>query len=290
MIFKKGLTAFFVWEFLSLKIVLGGKSLMLKNMIVFAAAVPHPPLSISGIGMGKDKFKLKKTISAFEELRLGLEKLNPDTVIIISPHGEMDEYHFVINSNPTLKGNYADFNLEKVLEFKNDNEIYSKINYSCELIDHFVHLRGSLLDYGALVPLDHLLKNIKPKVVHLSVSLFSYEKHYEYGAIISNVLKNSEKRIAIIASGELSHRLTVDSPAGYYPDAKAFDYWILDHLANDNVKALTGLEKKSVNEAAECGLRSFLIMLGAIHQEKYKFNLLSYETPLGAGYLVARFI
>ncbi len=259
-------------------------------MIVFAAIVPHPPFSVPGIGSKEEKNKLKKTIAAFEELRVGLEKAKPDTVIIISPHGRMEDYHFVINSESMLKGGYAEFGLDRVLEFKNDMDIASQIDYCGELIDHFIHLHGSFLDYGSLIPLDHLLKNIKPNVVHLSFSLLSYGKHYTYGELMSNSLRKSPKRIAIIASGELSHRLTPDAPVSYSPKAKFFDYWVMEYLVNNDIKALINMEKNVVEDAAECGLRSFLIMLGAIYQEKYKFNTLSYESPFGVGYLIARLI
>jgi AmmeMemoRadiSam system protein A len=41
--------------------------------------------------------------------------------------------------------------------------------------------------------------------------------------------------------------------------------------------------------AAECGLRSFIIMAGALNGKKVKSELLSYEGPFGVGYAVAAF-
>lgn len=259
-------------------------------MIVFAALVPHPPFSVPGIGTAKEKARMEKTLRAIEELRVDLERSQPDTVIIISPHALMEEYHFVVNSANVLEGDYGEFGLRKKMKFENDSEIFRGIEYSCEMIEMFLHKHPSKLDYGALIPLDHLLKNIQPRVVHLSFSLLSYDKHYEYGALISNTLRATPKRIAVIASGELSHRLAPGSPAGYSPSAKLFDYWILEHLASNDFKALIDMEKEVVEDAAECGLRSILVMLGCIYQEKYEFNLLSYESPFGVGYLTARFI
>ncbi len=259
-------------------------------MIVFASIVPHPPLSIEGIGTKNEISSLRKTLKAFNDLRVGLEKAKPDTVIIISPHGEMEDYNFVINSDSTLKGDYSRFGLNRSFEFKNDNDIVSQIVYCCEMIDMFVHTHDSSLDHGTLIPLNHLLKNINPNVVHMSFSLLSYEKHYEYGELISNVLENSKKRIAVIASGELSHRLKPKSKAGYSPKGMLFDQLMLKYLAENNIKALLSMENKMIKDVAECGLRSFLVVLGMIHQKKYKFNMLSYESPFGIGYLIARFL
>ncbi|KKU53130.1 MAG: Extradiol ring-cleavage dioxygenase, class III enzyme, subunit B [Candidatus Moranbacteria bacterium GW2011_GWE2_47_10] len=259
-------------------------------MIVFASIVPHPPFGVPGIGTAEDKAGIKKTLEAFEEIRDGLERANPDTVVVISPHGQMEEFNFVINSDPNPRGSFAEFGLDEVLEFENDLEIVNGIKYCCEMIELPAHLHAHFLDYGALVPLKLLLKNIKPHVVHLSFAMLDYDRHYEYGELMSNPLRNSKKRIAIIASGELSHRLTPEAPAGFSPRAKFFDHWIIEYLANNDIKALTGMEKEAVEDAAECGLRSILIMLGSVYQEKYGFNLVSYESTLGVGYLVARFL
>ena len=262
----------------------------IKRMIVFSAIVSHPLVGIDDAGTEKEAKGISKTLRSLGDLESELEKSKPDTLIVISPHAEAEDYNFVINSSFSLSGRLDLSGFEKEFKFKNDLDIVRQIEYCGELVDLFIHRRSHSLDYGALVPLAHLLKNISPRVVHMSPSLLSYEKHYEFGELLSNVLRNSKKRIAIIASGELSHRLAPDAPAGYSPEAKFFDYWVLNHLSNNDVKALVNMEKSKIEEAVECGLRPLLMMLGMIYQEKYGFNILSYETSTGTGYLVARFI
>lgn len=259
-------------------------------MVVFAAIMPHPLESVSGIGNKKDKAKIKKTLKAFEEIREGLEKAKPETIIIISPHAKMEDYAFVVNSSPTLRGNLADFGIEEMIEFENDTMIADRIAYYAEMNETPVHLHENFLDYGSIIPLMHLAKNIKPKVVHIAFSMLSYEKHYSFGQVIGKMCKNSKKRIAVIASGDLSHRLSVNSPAGYSSRARFFDEKIIGFLFENNFHGNFGLDKNFIEEAAECGLRSIAILLGIISKEKYKFHLLNYEGPLGIGYLVARFI
>ncbi|EKE16216.1 MAG: AMMECR1 protein [uncultured bacterium] len=259
-------------------------------MIVFAAIVPHPPESIAGIGAKKDKVKIKKTLEAFEKIREGLEKSKPDTILIISPHAKMENYVFVINSSPTLRGNLAEFGVDEMIEFENDIMLADKVSYYAEMNGAPAHLHENFLDYGAIVPLMHLTKNIKPKVLHLAFSMLNYEKHYSFGQVIGKMCKNSKKRIAVIASGDLSHRLSIDSPAGYSSRARFFDEKIIGFLFENNFHGNFGLDKDFIEEVAECGLRSIAILLGIISKEKYKFHLLNYEGPLGIGYLVARFI
>ena len=47
------------------------------------------------------------------------------------------------------------------------------------------------------------------------------------------------------------------------------------------------LDKVLTENAAECGLRSILILLGILNHIKFQTKILSYEAPFGVGYLVA---
>ena len=49
-------------------------------------------------------------------------------------------------------------------------------------------------------------------------------------------------------------------------------------------------DDKFIEQAGECGLRSFLILLGALSKINYQPELLSYEGPFGVGYLVMNFV
>ena len=260
-------------------------------MIVFAAIVPHPPESIPGLGQAGDIEKIEKTLAAFEELRIGLEQAAPDTVVVISPHGELESYAFIINSAKKLVGDFSQFGSSETFEFKNDIEIAHKLKQLCRVDEMPVHTHRNPLDYGTLIPLYHLTKNIAPEIVHLSFSLMSYEQHFRYGQILESVIgKRQAKRVAILASGELSHRLTRNAPAGFSSEAENFDREIIHQLGRGNLLSIMNMHKEDVTEAAECGIRSIIVMMGAIHEEKYAFKFLSYEGPFGIGYLVARLV
>ncbi len=260
-------------------------------MIVFSAIVPHPLESIPGIGQPSDRKKIKQTLAAFKELRIALEKAAPDTVIIISPHAKLERYSFVINSAKKLGGDFSQFGLAEKYSYENDKAIFNKLAFTCKEDELSFRLRNNPLDYGALIPLQHLLKNIQPKVVHLAFSLMSYQQHFRYGQLIESVIgAHQAKRVAIIASAELSHRLTPNAPAGFSPDAEKFDREIIHQLGGNNLLSIMSMHKEVIDQAAECGLRAIIILMGALHEEKYAFKLLSYEGPSGIGYLMARLI
>ena len=260
-------------------------------MIVFSAIMPHPPLSIPGVGNAQDVKSLNKTLKAFEKLRIGLEKADPDTIVIISPHAHLEPYVFVINSESELRGNLSQFGSDNIYVYKNNVEIADKLAYTCIMNEIPAHLHADFLDYGALIPLHHLIKNIKPKIVHLSFSLMDYERHYRYGEVIQKVIDNGGNgRVAVIASGDLSHRLTLNAPVGFSPNAEEFDRSVLHFLGGNDLASLMNMEPATIEEAAECGLRSIIVLLGILHEKKYIFELLSYEAPFGIGYLTARLL
>jgi len=48
-----------------------------------------------------------------------------------------------------------------------------------------------------------------------------------------------------------------------------------------------GIEPELIEEAGECGLRSIVILLGAISSMRWEIRSMNYEAPFGVGYLAA---
>lgn len=133
------------------------------------------------------------------------------------------------------------------------------------------------------------MDNEKIKIVPIGYSMLDYKTHYEFGRQLQEDMINDTKRIAIIASGDLSHRLTPDAPAGYSHWAKKFDETIVKKIQKKDVKGILNLDSDFVEEAGECGLRSLIILLGILNSMNYKPEVYSYEGPFGVGYLTVNF-
>lgn len=258
-------------------------------MIIFSAITPHPPIIIPGIGTKSDLALVNNTISAMDKLRGLLEASKPDTIVLISPHAPLDASSFGINIAHPLSGDFSGFGLSQFFDFENDFEIANNIRQKASENHIPVFSHTEPLDHGALVPLYFLTRNIAPRAVALSFSLLDFRAHYSYGAMLGNVLSSSKKRVAIIASGDLSHRLTIDAPAGFSEQGKMFDEKLIGFLKNNDIKGILNMDLNFIEEAGECGLRSFCILLGML-QGRYNFRVLSYEGPFGVGYLVGNYI
>jgi aromatic ring-opening dioxygenase LigB subunit len=113
--------------------------------------------------------------------------------------------------------------------------------------------------------------------------------HFDFGRLIKEEIMKSQKRIAVIASGDMSHALTTQSPAGFNSDGQKFDDKIKELFMSKNLSGLAQIDKNMIKNAGECGFRSFLILAGIIQQTNFTYHELSYEAPFGVGYLVAEF-
>jgi AmmeMemoRadiSam system protein A len=100
-------------------------------------------------------------------------------------------------------------------------------------------------------------------------------------------VKESKRKAVIIASGDLSHRLSDDGPYPYSPKGKVFDDNLITLLQKGDTYGIFTLDRNVTEEAGECGLRSLYILLGALNSE-FSGELLSYEGPFGVGYGVMK--
>lgn len=254
--------------------------------LVFAAFTPHPPLSIPAIGHDATQ-KLKKTTTALAQLEQDLYAAKPDTIVIISPHGPILTDSFVINLCNSYTTDLSEFgDLGTKLEFKPNIRFVE---------DFRSHLNGELpvtvtsepqLDYGAAVPLYHLTRHLPPfTIIPFSYSLLDYPTHVLFGQTLKEQISNTNQRVAVIASGDLSHRLTKDSPAGFDPAGAELDAKITDAVRRRSVQDLLHLDRDLIEHGAECGLRSLFILQGILSEVNYTPHILSYEGPFGVGYL-----
>lgn len=261
--------------------------------IVFSCIVPHPPIIIPDIGRGEEK-KIAATSDAMDMLTGMLAHQNPDAVIIISPHGNYISDSMGIATAPTLTGDLNAWGISTPrLNIDNDPDLVGLIQKEAKLQNiplASIGQKGYNLDHGVMVPLHFLYRALKGvPLIPLTFSWLSRQTHFEFGKVLRKAAEQSNKHVAIIASGDLSHRLIPTAPAGYDPMGKTFDEKLVKALSEMDTKGIMGFDEIMVERAGECGLRSIIIMLGALDGLNVKTRLLSYEGPFGVGYMVAAF-
>lgn len=259
--------------------------------IVFAAVVPHSPVLIPSIGKEHLK-KLRKTVAAMKRVEQELYASHPDTILVISPHGPVEADHFTLDLNEKYACDLKDFGAFDVsLNCGADMRLTSSIKAHLEARKIPFMLRSEAgLDYGIVVPLTYLTGHLKKySVLPVYPSLLPAKSHFEFGKAIQDALMNSDRRVAVIASADLSHRLTRSAPAGYSPYGKKFDEKLLAIIREKRHAALLTFEPDLAAKAAQCGLMPLTILSGILDDIQVTPEIISYESPFGIGSLTVHY-
>ncbi len=255
----------------------------------FAAITPHPPIIVPGVGSRADLAKCQNTTDAMKKLAMNFAATSTQTILIISPHSPVAPSAFAVNASPSLESSLLDFGAaEPHYTLDTDSELASEIISQAKPDLPVTPIESPILDHGVNVPLHFLLAK-KPvvKLVSMSFCGLSLSKHYDFGKYLAKIISDLKKEIAVIASGDLSHRLTPEAPAGFSPRGSEFDEKIVAAVKAGDTKSILGIDAQLVNDAGECGLRSIAILLGILGEQARSAKVLSYEGPFGVGYLVA---
>lgn len=259
--------------------------------VVAAVCVPHPPVLLPEVGKGQEKH-IEKTSRAFARAMSFVADSAPHTLVVLSPHADLYQDGFHISHGEKAQGDFGSFGAPQAsLEIQYDQDLVKAIQACAQELGMQIgqQARDSAdLDHGTLVPL-YMLQPLYPeyKVVRVGLSGCSREDHYRLGQCIAKAC--GDKRVAIIASGDLSHKLKEDGPYGYAPEGPILDHDITHALEYGRFHKLFEIDDQVAEKGAECGLRSFVIMAGALDGVDVESQLLSYEGPFGVGYAVATY-
>src|SRR5215831_18372587 len=178
-----------------------------SSAIVFSGIVPHPPIMVPEVGH-EAIADVRGSIAAMGELTARLIATGAETVVIVSPHAPLDPQAFVAYRGPQLFGDFANFHAaEATVSATVDEAMLSAIKQRAAAADFMVApTTGAHLDHGTAVPLYFLQRNgWNGKVVALGYSFLSNEDHIRFGNCIRAAIEKSGRRVAFIASGDLSH-------------------------------------------------------------------------------------
>lgn len=257
--------------------------------VTAAIVVPHPPLILPEIGKGEQQ-KIQRTIDAYGEATRFLAESKPSAVVLLSPHSTSYADYFHISPGACAKGDFARFQAPFVrVNVSYDEKLAQAMIRAAQ--KHGIPAgtqgeRDAALDHATMIPL-WFLQAYMPDVpiVRIGLSGLPALMHYRLGQIIAEAA--GDLPVAIIASGDLSHRLTEDGPYGFRPEGRILDQSITEALAAGDFLALLRIPAKLREHGAECGLGAIQILAGTLDGHAVDAKLLSYEGPFGVGYAVA---
>ncbi len=261
--------------------------------ILAAFMVPHPPMIIPQIGRGSEE-QIRDTIRSYERVADEIAALKPETIIITSPHATMYADYFHISPGRSAEGSFARFSAPDVCFRETyDEELTRRITKLAEQwhVDAgTLGERDRLLDHGTMVPLWFIRKHYDGgKIIRVGLSGFPLTMHYRLGEMIADAADRLGRRVVLVASGDLSHKLQSYGPYGFAPEGPAYDERIMDVCGRGAFGELFDFDETFCDKAAECGHRSFVIMAGALDGLALKVKRLSHQDVTGVGYGICTF-
>ena len=272
--------------------------------------MPHPPIIVQAVGKGRER-DAAATVAACKRVAERIAEIAPETIVVISPHSPLFSDFLFIHDKPILSGSFETFGApETRLSIPQDGpyrEVFQKkldkAGIPAGSIDITQIKRYGLadgLDHGVLVPLTFILASYDAyNLVALSSSAFEGETLARCGAFLAEAAFETGRRVCIIASGDMSHRVSSASPYGRAEEGAKFDHRIQKAIESSDLGAIRAIDHTFREKAGECGYNSLVMALAAMERAaalsypdappEVTGSVLSYEAPFGIGYCVAEF-
>ena len=252
--------------------------------IVFACAASHAP-GITAWTEAAPKEQSEKIIGGYEKLRQMLEAANPEVLVAISVEHWAN---FFLNQMPAFclgRAEHYDGPVEEWLKIpKNrvpgDSKFASKLLDSCYDAGFDLAFSDELLfDHATMLPLHFLIPKMDLPVIPLIVNALTPpmptpKRCFELGQALGRAVEEQPKRVAMIATGGLSH-WPGEPKAGKINTE--FDREFLRALIEGNHGRLAGYTHEEIAEAGSGAheVRTWIALAAAL--QNWKAQLLAYE-------------
>ena len=264
--------------------------------LIFACIAPHGSMIIPLLGE-KGAEKALATRAAMEELGRRVAAAQPETLVVITPHGHRVDGCFSLLNNRRVQGTLGpepESNGHSfTLTFEVDKELNAAIVEEARALDVPVSRLSYAvpddpayvqpLDWGVTVPLWFLgaMFHPQPRVViacpdrgNMPWELFS-----PFGLAIRKAAETLDRRIAFIASADLGHAHDAQGPYGYDIASKEFDTALIDAVKAQDLARLLEFDLDWLKRASTDSYGQILNLYGAIEETGFRGELLSYEVP-----------
>jgi aromatic ring-opening dioxygenase LigB subunit len=270
--------------------------------LVFAAIAPHGTLAVPD-APGAEIPGAQQTQAAMEELGRRFDAARPEATIVLTPHNVHVDGHFAVVLAGTLAGTLADWDAPSVeLSCPVDLELAAAVVLA--LHDRGIPVVGvsfgandpgaatAPMDWGTLIPLWVMGGRAEPPVPAVVVSPArdrSFEEHVRAGAALARLAEASGRRVALIASADHGHAHDAEGPYGFDPASAEYDAHIVELVRDNRLGELLQFDGDFVGRAKADSFWQLLMLHGAVGEDGWQSELLSYEAPTYFGMLCAAY-
>jgi len=261
--------------------------------VILAALLPHAPIVCPPVA-GPRASAVAATTAACAEVGRAVVDAAPGALVITAPHGARHPTDLTVQAADHLSGDLGRFGAP---------EVRVTLPGAVELADAIVEagiagmairpLASGGLEYSTVVSLSFLTAaGWRGPTLVVGLPYPGEGDPAAIGTAVARAADHLGLKIGVIASGDMSHRLTRDAPAGFDPEGARFDAKVTELLRTHDFDALRHLDPALLARAGEDCLDSLLFAAGCLGSSESveagrSSRLLSYEGPFGVGYGVA---
>ena len=253
--------------------------------IVFACAASHAP-GMTAWTEAAPKEQADNFLGSYRKLGESLAASKPDAIVALTVEHWAN---FFLNNMPSFcigRAEHYDGPIEEWLRIPKgrvagDSQLSSVLIDAC--LDGGFDPTFSdelLLDHATFLPLHFLNPNLALPVVPIIINALTppmptAKRCFAFGQFLGKFLERNQKRIALIATGGLSHW---PGEAKHGKINIPFDKKFLENLTTGNHASLTAYTHEEINSEAGSGgheIRTWIALAGAV--QSWKADLLAYE-------------
>ena len=209
--------------------------------IVLAAKITHVPSIILSEREGPLHGTRRDVIDSLRELGRRARERGADTFLIFDTHW-LSNFGCHMNAKARHRGVYTSHEAPHLIQdlsydYPGDPLLADLIASEAakDGLEVLAHRVESLpLEYGAIVPMLYMNQDSRAAVLPVAAPLFaSVEENRIFGAAARRAIERSDRKVAVLASGSLSHKLVPNTEVGdnqWQKIGSAFNYQMDLHV------------------------------------------------------------
>ena len=190
--------------------------------VVLAAKVTHVPSILMSEPGGPLEGRRRSALESLEEIGRRAAARGADTFLVFDTHW-IANFGYHLNARPRHQGVYTSHEAPHLIQnlaydYPGDTELGDLISEEAakdglQVLSHRVETLP--LEYGTIVPMRYMNKQSKIRVIPVASTIFaSPAEHRKFGEAARRAIARSPRKVAVLASGSLSHKLVPNELVG----------------------------------------------------------------------------
>jgi 3,4-dihydroxyphenylacetate 2,3-dioxygenase len=276
--------------------------------VVLAAKVTHVPSLLISERPGPLQGRRADAIAGLREIGRRAEERGVDTYLVFDTHW-LSNFGCHMNAKARHRGVYTSHEAPHMIQdldydYPGDPELGDLIAGEADRagLEILAHKVESLpLEYGTIVPMRYMNGDGRRRVLSVASPLFAtVEENRRFGEAARRAIEASGRKVAVLASGSLSHKLVANAQVGdnqwdqqapefnHQMDLRVVDLWRTRHYP-EFVRMLPDYSTKCNGEALMADTHMLFGLLGWDSYAGEAEIITPYFPSSGAGQLNAEF-